>query len=59
MYIRSMHRSVTTSGPTPAQPHPRRMRNIADVNLARRSLHLRMAFQTKVGIALDQQLAIH
>jgi hypothetical protein len=59
MHIRAMHRRVTSSRPTPALSHSRGMRNIADVNLTRRSLHLRMALQTKIRVALDQQLSIH
>jgi hypothetical protein len=59
MHIRSMHSRVTSSRPTSALPHPRRMRNIADINLPRRSLHLRVAFQAKIRIALDQQFPIH
>jgi hypothetical protein len=35
------------------------MRNIADVNLTWRSLHLRMALQTQIRITLDQQFSIH
>lgn len=35
------------------------MRRVADVNLARRALHLRVAFQAEVQIVLKQQLAVH
>src|SRR5437588_11073187 len=50
---------VTSRAPAPALPQPRRMRRIADINLTWRSLHLRMAFQAKIQITLDQQLSVH
>jgi hypothetical protein len=35
------------------------MRSVADKNLTRRSLHLRVTLQAKIQIALHQQLSIH
>jgi len=35
------------------------MRRVADIDLTRLSLHLRMTFQAEIRVALNQQLAIH
>jgi hypothetical protein len=59
MHIRAMHRRVASGAPTPTLTQPGSVRHIADIDFARCSLHLRMAFQAEVRIALDQQLSVH
>jgi hypothetical protein len=59
MHIRAMHRCVASGAPTPALPQPGSVRDVADINFPWCPLHLRMAFQAKVRITLDQQLSIH
>lgn len=54
-----MHRRVTARTPAATLPQPGRMGYVADINLTRRPLDLRMAFQAKIQIALNQQLSIH
>ena len=58
MDVRAVHGRMTAGGPASALAHPRRVRRIANENLARLPLHLRVAFQTKIRVILDQQLAI-
>ena len=53
-----MHRTVAAGSPTSSTAKKITVRNFSDVNLAAAARRLRVAFQTKIGIRLDEQLAI-
>jgi len=54
-----MHRRMAAGAPTGALAQKLGMRLKSDVNLTLGALNLRVTFQTKVRITLDQQLPIH
>jgi hypothetical protein len=54
-----MHRRVAARAPASSLSQSRCMRCVADINFARRPLDLRMAFQAKIQVALDQQFSVH
>lgn len=58
MNVGAVHGRVTTGTPAGALLQARRMGSVADVDLARLLLHLRVTFQTEIGVGLYQQLAI-
>lgn len=51
-----MNRGVAAGAPTCALPDQRRVRRVADVDFARSGVHLRMAFETKIIVALHEHL---
>ena len=56
--VRAMYGSVTTGAPTAAKPEVGGMVHLADVNLARSALYLRVALQAKVVVALNKHLVV-
>lgn len=51
-----MHRGVTAGAPARAAPYERRVRNVANEKLAARRVHLGVAFEAKIIVALHEQL---
>src|SRR5204862_7972491 len=58
MNVRAMHGRVATRAPARALSQTRRVRSVPDVDLAWLPLHLGVAFQTKIGVALHEHFAI-
>src|SRR5262245_24024362 len=59
MNIGAVDRGMASGTPTGALPQKGGMQGIANIDLATAGvLHLCMAFQAKIGVRLDQQLAI-
>lgn len=54
--VRAVNGSMAPRAPTRASAHERGVRNIADVNVATRRVHLGVAFETKIVVALDEHL---
>ena len=54
-----MNGCVAAGRPAAAKSQFRGVRRVADINLARRPLHLRVAFQAKIRVAGNQQLSVH
>src|ERR1044071_5741084 len=58
MNVRPVHGGMAPRSPARALLQARCMRGIANVNLSRLPLHLRVTFQTEIGIALHEHFAI-
>ena len=60
MHIRPVHRRMAPRAPASSLAKQQRVIAEANVNLPTTAvLHLRMASETQIGIALDQQLPVH
>ena len=60
MHVRPVHRRMAPRAPASPLPQQKRVRHQANVNFAAGPmLHLRMASEAKIRIALDQQLPVH